>query len=140
MFKNVAFCICVVNPTKMARSVSDWIYPCYAQMGPDEDNHPYESPTRFPSTMAAYIQYIKQFKELRRHGGFKAVVGVHFEDMILTPGKTMRHIAKHFDGVVVPPRPDRRNGGSSKESWSLSWLQRVSREIAHKVLLELLWR
>ena len=88
--------------TKMARSVTDWIYPCYAKMGPDEANHPYEDATRFPSTMAVYIQYVKQLKKLRQHGGFKAVVGVHFEDMILTPGKTMKHIAKHFDGVDVP--------------------------------------
>ena len=39
--------------------------------------------TQFASTMAVYNQYLKQFKELRQDGRFKAVVAVPYEDMVL---------------------------------------------------------
>ena len=87
------------------RPVHHWVKPCVANMGPYHPRlgpHDYiggTKPTQYNSTMEVYNRYLQQLVEFRESGWFKAVVPVSYEDMLLSPGRLLNDIAKHFDGL-----------------------------------------
>ena len=89
----------------VSRAVQYWDQPCIAAMGP---YHPIDGPVNFVggtkptlynSTMEIYNRYLQQLAKFSDGGWFKAVVPVAYEDMILSPGRVVNDIVKHFDGL-----------------------------------------
>jgi len=85
------------------RDVTLWNTQCIA----DNENvggknaFPDSSSHVFKSSMQVYNDYIRQYMDLKDHGGFRNVVVVPYEDLVLTPNNVVSNIADKLN-VRVP--------------------------------------
>jgi len=104
----------------VSRSMTDWAQPCFSNTKPlhhdtspgvdiyvedAESNH-------FNSTMDVYNQYLHQYLDLERLGGFKNVIWSPYEDLVIAPELTFQLIADKL-GWPLPTKDIQVYGDSA---------------------------
>ena len=104
-------------------------------MGPEYIDHPTQ-PTVYNSTMELYHQYLRQLKELREAGWFKAVIPVYYEDLLLSPKETLTEIAKHFEGLEEVKKADLEAVMREPAKYAAEGLDEEMAKLANKTYLQ----